>query len=348
MKKEVIIGMFGLITLVGFIWSYKFLQGSNIFKNDQVFHVNYKNVSDLDVSAEVRINGYKVGSVTNIELNPQDLNNIHVTFTVNEEIHIPQNAVAAIKSGGVMGGRSIELKFSEHCTSNCAQSGDVLSSGSVGLMESMLSEEELDIYIEKITGGAKDFIEDMRSDTSSSTIKRTFVNLENTSYKLAIMTDKLNRVLAHTSKNIEATVANSASITNNLADNNAKITQILSNLEKTIEIINSKIGNTFDNANSSIVAIKTSLESADKSFAELNNLTSNISSLINSINNGDGTLQKLIHDKKMADDLEFAINNLGILLQDFRLNPKRYVNVSLFGKKQKEYNTPDLDPTFQE
>ncbi|MGB5378521.1 MAG: MCE family protein, partial [Muriicola sp.] len=35
-----------------------------------------------------------------------------------------------------------------------------------------------------------------------------------------------------------------------------------------------------------------------------------------------------------------------LLLQDFRLNPKRYVNVSVFGKKQIEYSLPQNDPTL--
>jgi len=62
------------------------------------------------------------------------------------------------------------------------------------------------------------------------------------------------------------------------------------------------------------------------------------------IERGDGTLGKLMNDKALYANLNSASRELDLLLQDFRLNPKRYVNVSVFGKKQKSYEVPEDDP----
>ena len=62
------------------------------------------------------------------------------------------------------------------------------------------------------------------------------------------------------------------------------------------------------------------------------------------IENGDGSLGLLMNDKELYGNLNNASRELDLLLQDFRLNPKRYVNVSVFGKKQKDYEVPEDDP----
>ena len=69
--------------------------------------------------------------------------------------------------------------------------------------------------------------------------------------------------------------------------------------------------------------------------------------VINKVNNGEGSLGRLLNDQQLYTNLENTTQNLSLLLQDLRLNPKRYVNVSVFGKKGKEYTLPENDPAFQ-
>jgi phospholipid/cholesterol/gamma-HCH transport system substrate-binding protein len=121
--------------------------------------------------------------------------------------------------------------------------------------------------------------------------------------------------LAHTMLHLD-------SFTNNLAGNNQRITGTLDNLEKTTnKLANAKIDET--------------LQSAQEAMNSLKNA-------INKINNTNGTVGLLLNDKKLYQNLESTSRSLNILLDDFRLHPKRYVHVSVFGGKDK--NPPLMAP----
>jgi phospholipid/cholesterol/gamma-HCH transport system substrate-binding protein len=121
--------------------------------------------------------------------------------------------------------------------------------------------------------------------------------------------------LAHTMVHLD-------SFTNNLASNNQRITGTLDNLEKTSgKLANAKIDET--------------LQSAQEAMSSLKDA-------INKINSTNGTMGLLLNDKKLYQNLENTTRSLNILLDDFRLHPKRYVHVSVFGGKDK--NPPLMVP----
>ena len=69
-----------------------------------------------------------------------------------------------------------------------------------------------------------------------------------------------------------------------------------------------------------------------------------ISGIVTQIDNGKGSLGKLIKDESLYNNIQRLSKQADLLVQDLRLNPKRYVNVSVFGKKQKTYVLPENDP----
>jgi phospholipid/cholesterol/gamma-HCH transport system substrate-binding protein len=105
------------------------------------------------------------------------------------------------------------------------------------------------------------------------------------------------------------------SFSSNLANNNQRITGTLDNLEKTTgKLANAKIDETLQSAQTAMNSLKDA---------------------INKINSKDGTMGLLLNDKKLYLNLENTTRSLNILLDDFRLHPKRYVHVSVFGGKDK-------------
>ena len=66
----------------------------------------------------------------------------------------------------------------------------------------------------------------------------------------------------------------------------------------------------------------------------------NVNDIMLAIENGEGSMGKLINDNELYDNLSGASGQLEQLLEDMKLNPKRYVHFSLFGKRSKQYEAP--------
>ena len=108
------------------------------------------------------------------------------------------------------------------------------------------------------------------------------------------------------------------SLTSNLEKNNDKLTNILTN---------------FSNISDSIAKsnIKTTIAHANLAVSQVNNM-------LEGINNGKGTLGKLVKNDSIYNNLNRASNDLDLLLLDLREHPKRYVSISVFGRKDKKSN----------
>ena len=77
----------------------------------------------------------------------------------------------------------------------------------------------------------------------------------------------------------------------------------------------------------------------------LNTTMTKLQNTVDNINSKNGTVGLLLNDRQLYDELRQTNRSLTILLDDFRVNPKRYVNVSVFGKKNKQepLTTPIYD-----
>ena len=72
----------------------------------------------------------------------------------------------------------------------------------------------------------------------------------------------------------------------------------------------------------------------------LNNVNESVNSfnhLINKINNGNGSISKLLVDDSIFENLDKATFELEVLINDIKTNPGRYIHFSVFGKKNKSY-----------
>lgn len=135
-----------------------------------------------------------------------------------------------------------------------------------------------------------------------------FSHLAASSASLEKMLNSENSMLAHTLNHVD-------SFTGNLVKNNKRIDTTLSNLQKTTEDLSkAKISETVASINSTMEQLKT---------------------VIDKVNSPNGSLGLLINDKKLYQNLEGTTRSLNTLLDDVRVHPKRYVNISVFGKKDK-------------
>ncbi|NND06806.1 MAG: MCE family protein [Saprospiraceae bacterium] len=351
MGREIKIGLLAIIGIGLFIWGYKYLLGTNVLKRSNTFYIEYQDIDHLQVSAPVMIHGFQVGTVTNIKLNPENLRTIIVTISVDNDIKLPPNTVAELRSVGMMGGKSIELAYVGLCDGDCLESGSQLKGKSFGFIQSMVEPSEVEHYlatIEQGIGGVIDSINySLLEEDPESGLGKTVADLRIAIANLKQTTIHINRLFSSASGKLVTVLEDVSTVTGTLKTNNEEIAGLLQNANSiTAQLANARLDTTILAANRALGSTGNMMESLEATLVKADLTFDQLQALLKGINAGNGTLGSLTQSKELYDNLNRASINLDLLLQDFRLNPKRYVNVSVFGKKQKDYNVPEQDPAF--
>ncbi|MBT8219391.1 MAG: MCE family protein [Bacteroidia bacterium] len=348
MRNETKIGILVIVCIVGLLWGLKFLKGQNILNPSQTFYAEYPYVDMLAASTPVTVSGIQVGVVTDVYLKPDDLKTVVVKLDVENRMKIPKSTIVQIVMTSIMGEKAIVLNFDAPCSGdNCAQSGDYLQGETLGIVESMIGEESVDELMGKLKSGAAgvwDTLSSKMSDPSSESesmrqIKSIISNMD-------AMTRQINSLLYNTSSSITGLMRNLDSISSSIASNNAQIVSILENAETlTTNLSKADIAGTVDSTKMIMSTANTTLEQFEKTLASTKITMDEMSELFGDMNKSEGSMGKLLKDDSLYNNIESATRNLDLLLQDFRLNPKRYTTI--LKKKSKEYVLPEDDPAKQ-
>lgn len=308
LSREIKTAILVLSAILLFIWGYSFLKGRDLFTDYKTLYVEYENVEGLTVSAPVTISGLAIGKVNSIQIN-KETGKIKVELQINTDFPIKKLSIAEIHAPSPIGGKQIAIFPSEE--GPLAQEGDYLvSSSKLGLTDELAKQiEPLKDKIEKLLDNANVMLVNVNEVLDAKSKE----NLRNS-------LDNLNETLA------EFKTA-SKEVNSMLADNKAKINGTMTNVEKASANF-SKISDSLTKANigQTVKNLEKTLSSVDKMMADMQS--------------GKGTMGKLMKDETLYNNFSKTSKELELLLQDLRLNPTRYVNVSLFGKKNKPYVAP--------
>jgi phospholipid/cholesterol/gamma-HCH transport system substrate-binding protein len=106
---EVIVGGVVLAAALGFVLYAGQLTGlSGPSGAGQEYSASFRSAQGVSVGTDVRMAGVKVGTVTDLELNPETFR-ADARFTVAEGIALPEDTAAVISSEGLLGGNFLEL-----------------------------------------------------------------------------------------------------------------------------------------------------------------------------------------------------------------------------------------------
>ena len=346
MSREIKIGLLTFIVLVTFVWGYTFLKGKNLLSSSTTIFTTFPDVTDLNVASPVLVNGYRIGTVTRIALNKQNVRMMDVFYEIDGDYKIPVNAEAVMKNLGLVSGKGLFLEFEKECSGpDCIKDGGELKGRTLGMLGSMLGEDEVEKYSSELTMAVKTILRDIGKDGEEGAVNEIFRQMESISKNLTSITSTTNQLMNQSSDNLTGTIRNLESITDGIAKNNKKIENLLANLEKMSgDLAGADLGNTVSRTNATLDETKSAVTELRNTLTTSNNTMKDLGDLIQKIERGEGTVGMLMKDKKLYENLNASSKNMALLLQDLRLNPKRYVNVSVFGKKQKEYTLPENDP----
>lgn len=288
----------------------------DLFTNYKTVYVEYDNVEGIVKSAAVTLNGLVIGNISNISLN-QNTGKLLVELQLKTDFPISKSSTAAIYEPGVIVGKQIAIypNFDDKST---IVDGDILK----GVIQSGITES----LKEKLVP-----------------LQDKFENLIHNSDELVM---GFNNVL---DKKGQADLKNSLSELNKTIGQFHKASSTLNTiLDVNKGQINGVVTN-FNKVSSDFSKISDSLNKADlgKTAKNLQKTLADIDKIMADLQAGKGSMGKLLTDDGLYKNLEKTTKELELLLEDVRLHPTRYVNVSVFGKKNKPYVVPVNDTVIK-
>lgn len=312
-KREAKLAVTAIAAVIILIWGINFLKAKALFDRNSVYYAVYDRVDGLKVSSSVIYRGYSVGQVSSIRFVGERFDKVLVEFSVGKKLEIPSNSTAVIQSADLMGSKAINLLPGNAL--EYAQSGDTLNAQlDLGFMEQLNEQleplkkkaERIMISLDTVLVSIQEIFNEGGNDNIKNSLKsvgRTLNNVEQAS-------GTLNSMLAKESVRISDILTHVNSVTGNLENSNSQITRSLDN----------------------VAAISDSLRAANLSntVRQLNNILSQVDSVVGKINRGNGTLGEVVNDDELYYNLTAMSDNLNKLLTEFRANPKKFVNLSVF------------------
>ena len=354
MSKELRIGIIGIFTLAIMIWGYQFLKGKNIFKKGYSFEVVYNDVEGLDVASPVEINGLVVGAVSSIKVNPENVKTMIVGFDIEGEFQLPTDtrAVQAAPTG-IIGNKKIILDFDRLCDgTDCLKGGERLEPQVRGLLASVISSDEIDQTIAGLKtnmGPLMDtIIQRIVSTENNNTIGASLESMDQTMKNLAALTANLNNLLKSSYGNLNSSFENLAVVTESFANTHDDLENMITNLSTiSSQIVDADLGGTLGKTEETITSTNQLLTDLQTTVGKVNTSFDDLGTMLQKVETGQGTIGKLLNDPEIYYNLEETSKHLALLLQDLRLNPKRYVRLSVFGRKGNAYTAPEEDPAYK-
>ena len=334
MSNEVKVGILAIVAVAVSFWGYKFIMGKNVLLKSNTYKAYYKNVDRMQVGTVVFINGVDVGSVASVNLMDDIDRTVEVLIDLNPGMRIPKNTTAVIVSTGFMGGKAVKLEYDQPCSGDdCAEPGDTIEGEFRDLLGSMVGEDDMRTYVNIVKDGLQEILDTLNNAVlagdDSTPIGRSMQNLDKTLANLSTTSAQLDNLLRSSSGNIKGSLANVDAITGNLKANNEKLNSILSNADTISgQLAAADLEKTIKEVNAAIVDLKGTLKSADQAM-------DGISSLVGKIDNGEGSLGKLMKDESLYNRINNLSNSADSLITDIQEKPYRYMPLKSRRKVQK-------------
>jgi phospholipid/cholesterol/gamma-HCH transport system substrate-binding protein len=343
MSNEIKVGILAIVSIFLIIWGYNFIKGKDIFSSSTIIYIEYFNVDGLTKSAPVTINGFQVGIVGDIKLKEDYSGIIIVRVELDKGIRIPRTSIATITSSGILSGKVIEIIYDNPCApEDCAVTGDTIRGRVAGMLESLtggaLNEEKTQALFDIL-----DSLFNLDGSAAQQELQTTLGNISLVVANLASATASLDTILSASSGQISSILRSTNTLTSNLAVTSREVQTITGDLKQiTSELRTAGLGETVIKARETISSADARMKQLEVTLNKANESMESLRDIMANVTAGKGTLGKLVNDAELYDNINRTSQNLDLLLQDIRLNPKRYTRI--LSRRQIEYEVPENDP----
>ena len=327
-SREFKIGMLVVVSVALLFMGVNYLKGINLFQQQRTFYAVYPNVDGLAESNPVILNGFKIGIVRDVRLNPNGDGTLLVQVLINDNgLKIPSDSKAKIFTSDLFGSKAVKMELGQSLV--MAEPNDTLQSEMEEDLATSLQNgfEPLKAKIDELTGDIDIIITNMKAvfeDSATQGLPKVFESLQRTMETLEQTSLSIDMAVDENRLKLSAIMSNAQSITQNLQNNNASLSKVIKNFESISDSL-------------AQVDIKQTLIKTDKAMSDF-------AAIVEKIERGEGTIGMLINNDSLHTALMSTNQELDMLINDIYENPWRYIHVSIFGKKEKKrYSKKELE-----
>ena len=312
LNKEFKIGLIVTLALVLLYWGFNFLKGEDIFSTERVFVAVYDDVAGLEKSNPITINGMNVGQVRDMYFSSKGTSQVVIELVLKNSVVIPNDSRAKIVSS-LLGSKSVEIILGN--SSEKALTGDTL----ISELESSIKDEvdrqlkPIKIKAENIMSSIDSVLtlfQTMFSTDNTDNFAKSAQHIANSFEHLESASEAIDTLLVHQKSRMERIMENIEAITCNLKENEDQFNNIITNF--------SSISDTLAKVN-----FAQTMQHVNQTMEQMNEISTKI-------NAGQGSMGMLVNDDSLYLELQKSSRDLNLLLEDIRLNPKKYVKISVF------------------
>ena len=308
-SNETKVGALTVTALVLLVIGYNLLKGRNLFTPTHTLYTKMSYNPGITVSTAVDLDGFKVGTVTDIVMTQGVHSEVIFEFTVNKKFKISKDAIVASFSTGLLGGNALKIYNGDINGPICKNRDTLNSKIELGMLEGLTPtlvkmKENLSSFLDKLDTS---FTRDAGKD-----LNVVIANLKVITENIKGLTANVNSVVNVEKIKLDNSLNNTESFTQNLKNNDEDITGIVKNLKKSTDQL-------------SQADLKKTIEDFQKTINELKTTIANV-------NTGQGTLGQLATDRKLYDNLISVTARLDTVLKELDRNPGKYIP---FKKKKK-------------
>ena len=315
--NETKVGALSAIAITLLILGFNFLKGKSIFKSGIFLYAKYADTKGLMISNPVVINGLQIGSVYELEEQDKNIDTIIVAIKLNRELNIPVNSIATVSNNPLTSSSiTIEMGTSKDFLKH---DDTLLTSNNPGMLGNLTQRiiplvDRVTVTVQSLDSVLKN-INTVFDPYTKNNMQEVVVNANKTMAYLVTSAASLNALLNNQTGVLSKSLNNVNSFTQTLARNNDKVDHMMANIET--------------------ATTNFSKADIDGTINQLRGTVERLNAAVEKIDSKDGSLGLLLNDKQVYKNLENTTRSLNILMDDIRINPKRYVSISVFGGKSK-------------
>ena len=294
-RTEIEVGLTVLVALGALLWGVTWLKEFQIQRSVKIWHVMFPQTGGLGPSDEVQVNGIKKGSVHSMTLTGDG---VLVDLAIASDVTLNRDSLVTIRNIGLMGEKVIGVDLRSGGGAWSTQ--DTIPGGyEKGIPEVM---GDVALTIEAVTTLSTRLASLIEATDRHGDLSGTLKNLRGASAELQATVKETRATLRSTLENASAT---------------AKTTRALTTDRE------AQLGKAID-------SFASGAEKLDRLAGRLDSLRAVMHSVATKVDRGEGSLGKLVNDRKLYSDVAATVDSLQALIVDIKKHPKKYIKLEIF------------------